>query len=200
MTQEDNNSLDDRVKDLADRTFEGQEQDEDIVLLLKKHPIVLYKIVVILALGLVLVVTSFAIFGASLYSSIATLSYSVLGGYYFFKGLYIRSSSSYIITTNRVISVDQDGFFHRIVSEAPINIIKNVSYETKGAYQTLFNYGRVNILTSGKDEPDVIFLDVPQPYSIQQKITSLMLDNLRVNNAREENKDVVKPNNLNVLR
>lgn len=196
---EQDKRVDTQAQELADTTFEGQEEDEDIILILKRHPIVLYKLIIILAVGLVLVITSFAIFGASLYSSLVTLIYLVFGGYHLFKDLYTRSSSSYIITTNRVISVDQNGLFHRVVSEAPINIIMNVSYETKGAYQTLFNYGQVNILTSGKGEPDVIFKDVPHPYSVQQKITSLMLGDSG-KSEEPQPKAKIEPNKTNVLR
>jgi hypothetical protein len=180
-------------------SFEGQDPNEDVVLVLKKHPVILVKTTIVLAIGLVLVITCFDIFGASLYSSLAAIIYIILGGYYGLRNWHLRNNSTYIVTSNRVISVNQEGLFHRVVSQAPINIIKNVSYETNGPTQTLLKFGTVNILTSGTDKPDVTFADVPHPYEVQQRITLLMMN--------EPSRDLstrplaeIKKNNPNVLR
>lgn len=52
-----------------------------------------------------------------------------------------------VITTDRVIDIDQRGFFTKIVSEAPLDKIQDVSYGTRGVWQTLWGMGSVTIKT-----------------------------------------------------
>ena len=156
-----------------DYKFEGQKPSEEIWLYLKRHPMTMYR----LGLGLVgsalLVVVAFIIFAASNISSIILGLYVLIGGYYAFKAWFLWHNSHYILTTERIIAVDQKGFFHRSVSEAPLAKIQNVSYEIKGPYQTFLDYGTIRILTAGQQDADVEFLYISHPYDVQQEITDL---------------------------
>jgi hypothetical protein len=188
-------SQDDQVEEVEEEklSFDGLGPDEDVILVLQKHAMILLKPGLIISVGAILVVASFAVFGASLYSSLAALIYIILAGYYGLSCWHLWQRSKYIVTTNRVISINQGGLFHKVISEVPINIIKNVSYETKGIGQTLLDYGTVNILTSGKEEPDVVFPDIGHPYEVQQRITEMMLKLSHPTNQ-------VRPTSENVLR
>ncbi len=53
-----------------------------------------------------------------------------------------------VLTTERVIDVDQRGFFSRLVSEAPLDRIQDVSYGTHGILQTAFGVGSITIKTA----------------------------------------------------
>ena len=151
--------------------FDGQQPSEEIILNLKRHPMTMYKTGLELVGGALLVVIAYSIFGISAYSTGALVIYLLIGGY---KGLmtwYKWWGSHYILTTERVISIDQEGIFHRIVQESPLDKLQNVSYEIKGAYQTFLNYGSVKILTAGQSEADILFKFVPHPYDVQQEMT-----------------------------
>ena len=156
-----------------DYIFEGQKPSEEVWLHLKRHPMTMYR----LGLGLVgfalLVTAVLVIFGASAFSSIGLSAYILIGGYYAFKAWFIWHNCHYILTTERVIAVDQKGFFHRGVSEAPLDKIQNVAYEVEGPYQTFLDFGTVRILTAGQKEADVEFLFIAHPYDVQQEITDL---------------------------
>lgn len=50
-----------------------------------------------------------------------------------------------IVTSERVVDIDQRGFFDRAVSELPHTKIQDVSYRVKGLFGTLFRVGTVTI-------------------------------------------------------
>jgi len=54
-----------------------------------------------------------------------------------------------IMTTLRLVDVDQRGLFTRIVSETPLTSIQDVSWIRKGVLETLFRMGAVRVQTTG---------------------------------------------------
>lgn len=80
--------------------------------------------------------------------------------------------NAFIITNQRVIDVDQRGFFDRIVSEAPYEKIQDVSYRVKGIFQTLFHYGNIQVQTAGT-ALRLELKNIYQPGKIQELITYL---------------------------
>ena len=57
--------------------------------------------------------------------------------------------NAFVITTRRVIDIDQRGFFHRTVSEAPYEKVQDVSFSISGILGTLLRYGTIVIQTAG---------------------------------------------------
>ena len=54
-----------------------------------------------------------------------------------------------IVTTLRVIDVDQSGLLTRTVSEAAMSAIQDVTWSRKGLIETVFRMGSINIQTAG---------------------------------------------------
>lgn len=189
----DNSGEIEKIEEKEEFNFVGQGPNEDVLVVMQRHPMVLFKPGFIISFGAILVVSSYALFGASLYSSLISITYILAVFIYGFISWYAWVKSHYIVTNNRVISMAQKSIFHRVISEAPIKLIKNVSYETSGLFQTVLDYGTVKVLTSGKEDADVIFNDISHPYEVQQRITEMMLSNI-------EQMDPVEPIQGNVLR
>lgn len=55
----------------------------------------------------------------------------------------------YVMTNYRIIDVEQEGFFHRKMSEASLLRIQDVSFQISGIWQTFFDYGTVLVQTAG---------------------------------------------------
>ncbi|MBI1957016.1 MAG: PH domain-containing protein [Candidatus Niyogibacteria bacterium] len=55
----------------------------------------------------------------------------------------------WIVTTERIIDVEQIGMFRREVSEFPISNIQDVTVEVPNFVATLFHYGNIRIQTAG---------------------------------------------------
>lgn len=154
----------------SDYDFRGQKADEEVIVHLKRHPMTMYHFGQLLVLLAVIVVASYVLWGASLFSSVLLCLYLLIGGYYAFRAWYLWHNSHYILTNRRVIAVDQTGFFQHSVNEAPLDKIQNVTYNIKGAYQTFLDFGTINIKTDGERQAWVDFVAIPHPYDVQQEI------------------------------
>ena len=73
----------------------------------------------------------------------------------------------YIVTTKRVINIDQKGLFHREISESSIEKVQNVSQQTKGFVETIFGFGTVAIQTAANE---IVFSSISHPAQVQKLI------------------------------
>lgn len=149
--------------------FEGQKEDEIISIVAKQHPFVLtWPVLKVIILFLVFIII-FLIFKASLISSIALAFFVLVGGMYLFATWFLWRNYLYIVTSQRIVVVRQKSFFHRQVTEAPLDKIQDVTFEVKNFFQNVFDFGVVKIRTAGTAE--VIQMDnVRNPYLVQQEI------------------------------
>lgn len=81
----------------------------------------------------------------------------------------LYSLNALVITNQRLIDVDQRGFFHREVSESTFDKIQDVSFSMKGVSQTLFRYGTLLIQTAGA-QANLEIRYVQNPEHIQELI------------------------------
>ncbi len=78
----------------------------------------------------------------------------------------------WIITSEKVINVEQKGMFIRCVSEVKFEKIQDVTVQVTGMIPTLLNYGDVYIQTAGEVER-FIFRQVAEPYKLKDTIMEL---------------------------
>lgn len=77
-----------------------------------------------------------------------------------------------IVSNFRIVDVDQKGLFTRIVSEAPITSVQDVSWEKKGFLETFFRIGSVRIQTAGGGVT-ITAVRIPHPQEIHELINDL---------------------------
>ncbi len=170
------------------RYFQDQFDDEAVLYVFRKHPVVMRKGLVFGLLGPVVGVLPAAIKPA-------------LGFGYFFGGLgagFLLGMiimlpswiswyfSVFIITNQRFIQIIQKGFFHRSVADIKLQQIQSISYELSGLQQTLLGYGPIKFQTY---IGDFIIHDVHHPGKIQKKIQTILrqLNITSINYAGEIN-------------
>jgi hypothetical protein len=76
-----------------------------------------------------------------------------------------------LVTDKRVMIIKYHSLFNKKVSESPLLNILNVSFTTKGFWQTLFKFGSVDIQTQGLAEP-LTFKNVANPSKIKDSLWS----------------------------
>lgn len=59
--------------------------------------------------------------------------------------------NQWVITTHRIIEINQRGFFNREVSSILLNHIQDVTSEVNGLFATLLGYGTITIQSAGAD-------------------------------------------------
>lgn len=86
-----------------------------------------------------------------------------------FRTYFVWKKTVAVITTHRIIDVDQRGLLDREVSEVPHDQIEDVSGKIKGVLGTMFRFGTVRVQT-GAGKVVILINRVKQPVHIQQLI------------------------------
>ncbi|MBI4032837.1 PH domain-containing protein [Candidatus Berkelbacteria bacterium] len=149
--------------------FDGQRDNEDVIRLWRRHPWTTLR-AALLVLGLTLgVVASLQLAGASLVTSFLIgfwlIAVPLIVGYTWF----IWWNGMYVLTNLRLIDIDQRRVFHRTVSELPIDMVQDVTFDVRGPVATLLNFGTVIVQTTGGGTT-IELEQVTDPQSVQQAI------------------------------
>jgi hypothetical protein len=159
--------------------FDDQFDDEEVLYVFRKHPIVMRKGLVIGSLGLLV---------GPLYTLVLTYSNStnpptmtffylsflasvVLSAVLFFPAWMSWHFSVFIVTTQRFIQITQKGFFHRSVVDMGLSQIQMVNYEVKGLQETLLGYGTIMMQTF---VGDLLIHYIHHPAKTQKRLLEIL--------------------------
>lgn len=117
---------------------------------------------------------------------------SVFGIMIALRTFIVYSFNVFIITNQRIIDIDQRGFFDRTVSETTYNKIQDVSFRIKGVMQTLYHYGSIIVQTAGA-QANIELSGIKDPERIQQTIIELQKEN-------RDDKNITAEEIINILR
>ena len=157
--------------------------DEKLVFFLRRHPITLlslflgYALTIILPFGIWFYLLRFQ---PELLSSEISRTIILLGGSIFFllAWLFLFQAfldyylDTWIVTTKRILNIEQTGLFGRTVSELRLYRVQDVTATVNGIVPTFFNYGDVEIQTAG-EHIHFQFEQVPGPNQIAKVILEL---------------------------
>jgi len=161
--------------------FDGQFDDEEVLLVFRRHPVVMRKgLIISLAswlIGPVIIViltylnpnnppTLLAFFVALLASIIVGLLILVVPwiSWYF---------SIFIVTTQRFIQISQKGLFHSSFADMNLAQIQQVNYEINGLQETLLGFGTIKMQTY---LGELVIHDVHHPAKTQSRIVQILRD------------------------
>lgn len=96
----------------------------------------------------------------------------VSGGFLFWRSFHAWSHTLFVITDQRIIDIDQKGFFDRVVTESSFDQMKDVYYRMHGVWAMIFGYGTVYIQMHG-DVADLKFEHVKRPARVQDLLNDL---------------------------
>lgn len=133
---------------MADKkAFKGQYDDEEVLYVFRKHPVVMRKGLILFMLAILLgTVPSFI--KPELSYFYAGISAGVVVGLLLWMPSWIYwYFSVYIVTNQRFIQTTQKGFFHRSVSDIGINHIQSVNFQVSGIQETFLGFGSVLVQT-----------------------------------------------------
>lgn len=159
--------------------FPDQFDDEDVLYVFRKHPIVMRAGLIWGSLGLLvgplytLILTyvhadnppSLTFFYLSFLVSIA------LAGLLFFPAWMSWYYSVFIVTNQRFIQITQKGFFHRSVVDMGLGQIQMVNYEISGLQETLLGFGTIMMQTF---VGDLVIHYLHHPQHIQKRILEIL--------------------------
>ncbi|MFA5776678.1 MAG: PH domain-containing protein [Patescibacteria group bacterium] len=163
--------------------FDGQDNEERIILFLRQHFIVNIKWVFITAvLFFIIPIFDFLLgFGGTSVSQIMPGKYYFVLRFllalftfgYFFENFLSWYFNSYIVTNKRVVDIDFYGITHRRFSEAPLRNIEDITNNISGFGPVVFHYGDVSIQTAAEAR-EITFENVPNPDRVQDTVSDLI--------------------------
>lgn len=161
--------------------FETREKGEDIILLLRAHPIVNVKWILIASLMFVTpsIVSTSGLF-TNLPGGVGTmvvLAWYLLSMAYSLENFLNWYFNVYFVTTQRIIDVDFHNLIYKQVSDANLDRIEDVTYTMGGVVRTIFNYGNIYIQTAG-EVTQFEFLGVPSPDKVAKILQDLLTDDI----------------------
>lgn len=129
------------------KVFDGQHDDEEVVLVFRRHPLAMRKGFYALLIPFVLASIPTLINPAELtflYIALGGLGLGLLLFFYHWIGWYY---SVFIVTDQRVRQVSQRGLFGVSVIDLDVSKIQNISYNIPGLSGELFGFGSIVIQT-----------------------------------------------------
>ena len=158
--------------------------DEDIVVITREDVVVLFGkgFLLFLVFFVMVVIRTFL---AGLLGDVAmgvfdTLFYGtnvvlILAFTWIFHNYYLSLG---VITSERVIDIDQTGIFRREVNEMSMGTLEDASYKQRGVLASMFNFGDVILQTAGESNVEgqmngVVFKNVPDPRSVVNTISRM---------------------------
>lgn len=161
-----------------DIDFETREDDEKIILMLRKHIVTNIRWIVV-AVALLLVPTLAKIFGVfnSLpvgYGLIISLSWYLVTAAYALENFLDWYFDVYFVTNMRIVDVEFTNLINKHVSGAIVDKVQDVTYTTSGVFRTIFDFGDVFIQTAA-EVPEFDFFAVPSPGRVAKVIDDLKL-------------------------
>ncbi len=82
----------------------------------------------------------------------------------------------WIITNERIINIEQQGFFARTISEQRLYRVQDVTSEVEGFLPTFLKYGNVYVQTAGLKQR-FFFHEIPEPERVRNIIIKLVEQN-----------------------
>lgn len=75
----------------------------------------------------------------------------------------------WIVTSKRILDIEQHGLFSRDMSEFRLDRIQDVTIEVKGILPTLLHFGDIHVQTAGEAR-EFIIRGIPRPYRVRDVI------------------------------
>lgn len=154
--------------------------DEKVIHVLRRHPITLFGWalgVLFILVGPFLVWWLIGYTRPDLLEAEATRALIIMGGsaFFLFAWLFLFQNfmdyylDIWIVTTKRVLNIEQTGLFARTVSELRLYRIQDVTSTVNGFLHTILDYGDMEIQTAG-EKVRFVFEQIPHPTLISKSV------------------------------
>lgn len=162
----------------------NKKPDEKTVFLLRRHWIVPAKLLSALGVMAALPVAGY-IFAADEFPRLLTnpvlVPLMILAASFYYLAIWMfvfqevvdYYLDTWIVTTERIINIEQYGLFRRVSAELHIGNIVDATSEVRGFLHTFLNYGDVLIQTAG-ERTRFHFKQVPRPEEVRQTVLKLV--------------------------
>jgi Ca2+/Na+ antiporter len=155
-------------KNILINTFDGQRDDETVETIVRKNSLFLWKFFLVMILFLALFFVSLSLNFVNLYvcAGVLFILFCIV-----VHCLIVWYFSIYIITDQRVRTINQKNFFIKEVYDIELSKIQHIGYKIPNIMGYILNYGTIIAQT---DSGDLIMHYIPEPdkiYNLLQNLT-----------------------------
>jgi uncharacterized membrane protein YdbT with pleckstrin-like domain len=172
------------TKAVKHKYFADQFDDEEVLFVFRRHPVVMRKGIVIGSAGILagpvytLLLTVIYAHNPDKYPTPSFFFISLIASFGLSILLFLPSYISwyfsvFIVTDQRFIQITQKGLFHRAVADISLAQIQSVNYEVAGLQETLLGFGTIKMQTY---VGDMTIHEVHKPAHIQKKLVGILRD------------------------
>lgn len=160
-----------KTEDHPQKLFEDQFDDEEVLFVFRKHPVVMRK-GLIFAMLAILIGTLPSLIKPELSYFFGGLALGFLLSILIFMPYWISwYYSVYIVTDQRLIQISRKGFFNKTVVDMSLDQIQSMNYQIKGLQETLLKFGTIVVQTY---MGDLVIHDVHHPEHVQKTLAQIL--------------------------
>lgn len=155
------------------------ESGEQLVVIVRKHPIGIVGIYVEALVGLLVVFGLFLAIAPDFFNGVSNQAYKILVGVivfglsvlilFLFVATYVYRQSRLLVTDRSLVQILQKSLFIRKISRLSMSNVEDVTAEERGILSTVFNYGTIVVQTAGTLD-NFIFPYCPSPTKYADQI------------------------------
>lgn len=171
--------------ELSHYLFSGHlDEGERIVDIAHRHPFIYFKASFkTFFFGMVLPIVFFLFFPKAVLIWAIWFGAGILGMLYHFMDWYF---DAWLLTTAGVVDIEKNGLFERNSTRVEYHMIEGISYEIKGFWPTILNFGDVTIDKMGTST-SVHLKDGASPKKIERKIMKYQEEFVEEKSIRDHN-------------
>jgi len=151
--------------------FDTQHEDEEVLMVFRRHPVVMRKGLMSLLIGLLFGMIPSLIWPTNLANLWFAPAGMVLGSVYLFYQWVGWYYSVFIISDQRLIQITQKGFFNRGVVDIGLDKIQNINFQVSGVQETMLGFGTILVQTF---VGDLIMDHIQHPARVQEHIVKII--------------------------
>ncbi|HMP67197.1 MAG TPA: PH domain-containing protein [Candidatus Paceibacterota bacterium] len=158
-------------------------------------PILLFLIFKSLSIGINLISSTGNIIFFYIFVYSAWLFILWIAGFVFWTDYYL---DTWIITTKRVIDIEQHGMFRREISIVQLDKIQDVKSDVHGIIASIMNFGDIHIQTAGQQKEFLIH-GVPEPDNVRHKLNEALSrynEGLAMTNSQDNTQNNTQNNTI----
>ena len=159
-------------------------RDEEIIFLLRRDYIIIIRVIawyLLLALVPLFIRIFFINFKpdlslnevSSIVLTLITFGYYLYIWLFFYRAFLDYYLDVWVVTNHRIINIELQGLFNRVVAEQKLFRVQDVTTEQRGFLAHFFHYGDVHIQTAGTAQR-FVFEQIGNPNKIARQIIQLV--------------------------
>jgi len=159
---------------MSDTKFDGQHDDETVVNVYRRHPVVMRKGLLWLLVFWVAGLLPYSFWFYTEWAKWLLAAGLLAGGVVMFWSWMGWFFSLIIISDQRLVQVTQEGLFRRTVVDIGLEKILSVNYQIAGIEQTALGFGTIVVQTY---VGDLVLEYIHHPVSVQETLVKTIKDN-----------------------